>query len=512
MPIRRIIDATRSPERDALTPQQIPQHPTARERVIKVQFVDPAHDRQIGGRHGAGVVIQAATAEPQQLRLPCQRQVMAPLDHRFALNSPALPSAPDKKSFSSVSSPIFACSVFRSTLGAPSLAVEPEPNNPEAPSSSCAFQAVTWVGCTSYSCASSASVFSPLIAANATLALNAGLWFRRVRLDMSAPDPRQSSPRSGRKSTYRTVQICPATSGVTRFLWRDIEPYLGDVTPYESMEAHSKVSELATTGFQIWGIPSGALRVLDPMRTGDFLMLLESTDFRYVGQVIHRFVQPNYGLSRRIWGEERFPLIILLQGELISYGWDRFSRRHSKFDPKYHMRGNTMRLSDERVATSDFEVRKSSSYQLSSRPREYAYGDQEADFRTFANNLEVHLRLVKARAEQQAFRSSVLLKQGVGCAVCGIDFPEVLDAAHLIPKEHNGSDDYRNGLALCALHHRMFDAGMFEIDPRTLNICPVAPHTLEVLKIVKFDVTHLLAKPHRTALESGDGSTRDSMR
>jgi len=72
--------------------------------------------------------------------------------------------------------------------------------------------AVTWVGCTLCSCASSASVFSPLSAANATLALNAGLWFRRVRLDMSAPDPRQSSPRSGRKSTYRTVQIRPATS------------------------------------------------------------------------------------------------------------------------------------------------------------------------------------------------------------------------------------------------------------------------------------------------------------
>src|SRR5487761_350239 len=136
-----------------------------------MQLVDPAHDRQIGGRHRARLVIQAATAQPQQLRLPDQRQLMAPVDHRFALNSPALPSAPDKKSFSNVSSPIFACSVFRSTLGGLSLAAPPEPNNPNAPSSSCAFQAVTCVGCTSYSCASSASVFSPLTAAKATLAL-----------------------------------------------------------------------------------------------------------------------------------------------------------------------------------------------------------------------------------------------------------------------------------------------------------------------------------------------------
>jgi hypothetical protein len=37
------------------------------------------------------------------------------LDHRFALSKPALPSAPSKKSFSSVSSPILACSDFTST-------------------------------------------------------------------------------------------------------------------------------------------------------------------------------------------------------------------------------------------------------------------------------------------------------------------------------------------------------------------------------------------------------------
>jgi hypothetical protein len=38
------------------------------------------------------------------------------IDHRFALgNSPAFPSAPDKKSLASVSSPILAWSDLRST-------------------------------------------------------------------------------------------------------------------------------------------------------------------------------------------------------------------------------------------------------------------------------------------------------------------------------------------------------------------------------------------------------------
>src|SRR5271157_4551499 len=68
------------------------------------------------------------------------------------------------------------------------------------------------VVCTSCNCASSASVFSPLIAANATFALNVGLWLRRVRLDMFPSCYAAYSPQSGRESTYRPVQFCPATS------------------------------------------------------------------------------------------------------------------------------------------------------------------------------------------------------------------------------------------------------------------------------------------------------------
>jgi hypothetical protein len=46
----------------------------------------------------------------------------------------------------------------------------------------------------------------------ATFALKAGVSFRRGRLIMVSPDSRQSSPLSGRKFTYRSVQICQASS------------------------------------------------------------------------------------------------------------------------------------------------------------------------------------------------------------------------------------------------------------------------------------------------------------
>src|ERR1035437_4117694 len=46
------------------------------------------------------------------------------------------------------------------------------------------------------------------MAASATLALKAGVWFRRGRLLMVSPDSRGTAcPPSGRNSTYRPVQI-----------------------------------------------------------------------------------------------------------------------------------------------------------------------------------------------------------------------------------------------------------------------------------------------------------------
>jgi hypothetical protein len=49
---------------------------------------------------------------------------MIAVNHRLALSNPALSSAPSKKWFSSVSSPIFACSALMSTFGVDGLALE----------------------------------------------------------------------------------------------------------------------------------------------------------------------------------------------------------------------------------------------------------------------------------------------------------------------------------------------------------------------------------------------------
>src|SRR5450756_1716738 len=56
------------------------------------------------------------------------------------------------------------------------------------------------------------------MAASATFALKAGVWFRRGRLLMVSPDSRSTAcPPSGRNSTYRPVQIS-GTGSVTHLV------------------------------------------------------------------------------------------------------------------------------------------------------------------------------------------------------------------------------------------------------------------------------------------------------
>src|SRR6266478_3968108 len=79
-----------------------------------MQPVEASHDHKAseGPAHQPWQVVNTATADAQDLRLLCDRKIMLTVDHRFALSNPALVSAPSKKSFSNVSSPIFACSDF----------------------------------------------------------------------------------------------------------------------------------------------------------------------------------------------------------------------------------------------------------------------------------------------------------------------------------------------------------------------------------------------------------------
>lgn len=66
------------------------------------------------------------------------------------------------------------------------------------------------------------------------------------------------------------------------------------------------------------------------------------------------------------------------------------------------------------------------------------------------------------------FRNRILLAYEYSCAICGFNVrlgnaPVALDAAHIQWHQSGGPDIESNGLALCSLHHKLFDRGAFSL-------------------------------------------------
>ena len=88
-------------------------------------------------------------------------------------------------------------------------------------------------------------------------------------------------------------------------------------------------------------------------------------------------------------------------------------------------------------------------------------------------------RLNRTRMHQTKFRERVIRAYGSQCALCGLPYRELLDAAHIIPdNEPSGEPIVTNGLALCRLHHAAFDRYFLSVRPD--YIIEIRPDVLEV--------------------------------
>jgi putative restriction endonuclease len=71
----------------------------------------------------------------------------------------------------------------------------------------------------------------------------------------------------------------------------------------------------------------------------------------------------------------------------------------------------------------------------------------------------------KARLTQRFFRSAVLAAYDYSCCACRINTRQLLVASHIVPWSADAKNrtNPRNGLALCSLHDRAFDAGLMTV-------------------------------------------------
>jgi putative restriction endonuclease len=74
--------------------------------------------------------------------------------------------------------------------------------------------------------------------------------------------------------------------------------------------------------------------------------------------------------------------------------------------------------------------------------------------------------VVRVRVNQRFFRSMILASYNTACAVCDLPIPQLLVASHIVPWSMDKALRMNpcNGICLCALHDRAFDAGLMLID------------------------------------------------
>jgi len=169
----------------------------------------------------------------------------------------------------------------------------------------------------------------------------------------------------------------------------------------------------------------------------------------------------------RVWQlESPGGIAIIIQGTAPGVTWFREQGVMAGFAPEL-----------DALLRADRSLRAALARQLLNQHfSETLHGDIAAQL-----GLDIELRLVEAstalptRRRDPTFRERVLRAYEYRCCVCGFDLrignvSAGLEAAHIQWFTANGPDVESNGMAMCALHHKIFDLGAFTVEPANLSI------------------------------------------
>lgn len=121
------------------------------------------------------------------------------------------------------------------------------------------------------------------------------------------------------------------------------------------------------------------------------------------------------------------------------------------------------------------------------------YAQLTNEFRPFVKEDSV-VYSVSAPKRDEAFRQVVLREYDFTCAVCETKFRlgDLVEAtaAHIVPKRESGTDDPRNGLALCRTHHWAFDTGVFTLSDKYEVLLSPAVRQAETRNFGLLDLGH----------------------
>ena len=115
---------------------------------------------------------------------------------------------------------------------------------------------------------------------------------------------------------------------------------------------------------------------------------------------------------------------------------------------------------------------------------ESSRSEEEESEKLIAERRTVEVRST-TRIRNTRFRNAVLKAHGYKCACCGIDIPDLLEAAHIVPVANDGTDHPSNGIALCPTHHSAFDRHYFTFEPGSRKLILKEGKTKNELRITR---------------------------
>ena len=269
----------------------------------------------------------------------------------------------------------------------------------------------------------------------------------------------------------RTIHTEIDPSTVRHFGADDILPQLTDLPEDEVLRVATALRSVPQ-GVQVWGIPSGGARLFRRVNESDFWLLIDTDrpggTISYAGRIVCKVENPSHELSNYLWGEAKFPLILLLGGFCTELEVTQFKELFG-YSPNWSMRGLSYPLAQQRIEGSQFGSESAFIAYLRTLsdntsanalpeldeppPDEYVLEGGLA--------LSIHLSRERDRTIVAKFKASL---KSLECCVCSFDFGKVygkvgegfIEAHH---ERHLSSGERRTRIAdlhpVCSNCHRM---------------------------------------------------------
>lgn len=148
---------------------------------------------------------------------------------------------------------------------------------------------------------------------------------------------------------------------------------------------------------------------------------------------------------------------------------DNLRRRVSNTDvPTSELKRNHARGGFKQDIYNALREDKKLIYELARMYLDEAFPETLHDDILAAVGLDIFEQCIKRKRDPR-FRDRVLMAYEYSCAICGLNLRYsnnsslCIEAAHIKWHQAGGPDEEKNGLALCVLHHKLFDRGAYTL-------------------------------------------------